>query len=119
VTGPAGPAGATGATGPAGATGATGATGVQNIFGSSTGSATEGDNAQCVIGDVWLTAGSTSGATPASGQTLLIQSNEVLFSLLGTMYGGDGTRTFQLPNLQSAAPNGLTYVICTHGTYPT
>jgi microcystin-dependent protein len=35
-----------------------------------------------------------------NGQTLSIQQNAALFSLLGTTYGGNGTSTFQLPNLQ-------------------
>lgn len=37
---------------------------------------------------------------PANGQTLAINTNAALFSLLGTTYGGNGTTTFQLPNLQ-------------------
>jgi microcystin-dependent protein len=36
-----------------------------------------------------------------NGQTLAISQNAALFSLLGTTYGGNGTTTFQLPNLQS------------------
>jgi len=39
-----------------------------------------------------------------NGQLLSIQQNTALFSLLGTYYGGDGIRTFQLPNLQAAMP---------------
>jgi microcystin-dependent protein len=39
-----------------------------------------------------------------NGQTMSIQQNVALFSLLGTMYGGNGTTTFQLPNLQSRVP---------------
>lgn len=39
-----------------------------------------------------------------NGQTLSIQQNQALFALLGTYYGGDGIRTFQLPNLQAASP---------------
>ena len=39
-----------------------------------------------------------------NGQLLSIQQNAALFSLLGTMYGGNGSTTFQLPNLQSALP---------------
>lgn len=38
------------------------------------------------------------------GQLLPISQNTALFSLLGTMYGGDGKSTFALPNLQGAAP---------------
>jgi microcystin-dependent protein len=34
------------------------------------------------------------------GQTLAISQYTALFSLLGTMYGGNGTSTFQLPNFQ-------------------
>lgn len=36
-----------------------------------------------------------------NGQTLPINQNQALFSLLGTTYGGDGTTTFALPDLQS------------------
>jgi microcystin-dependent protein len=49
---------------------------------------------------------------------LSISQNAALFSLLGTKYGGDGTTTFRLPDLRNSAPNGLTYVICTIGIYP-
>jgi microcystin-dependent protein len=35
-----------------------------------------------------------------------ISQNTALFSLLGTMYGGDGKSTFALPNLQGSAPLG-------------
>jgi microcystin-dependent protein len=37
-----------------------------------------------------------------NGQTLPIAQNQALFSLLGTMYGGDGQVNFKLPNLQGA-----------------
>lgn len=37
----------------------------------------------------------------AAGQTLAVQQNTALFSLIGSIYGGDGARTFQLPNLAS------------------
>ena len=39
-----------------------------------------------------------------NGQTLSINQNQALFSLLGTTYGGNGTTTFQLPNLQGMTP---------------
>lgn len=42
-----------------------------------------------------------------NGQTLAINQNQALFSLLGTTYGGNGVTTFQLPNLQSALPLGF------------
>lgn len=34
------------------------------------------------------------------GQLMSIQQNAALFALLGTSYGGNGTSTFALPNLQ-------------------
>ncbi len=39
-----------------------------------------------------------------NGQTLAINQNQALFALMGTTYGGDGIRTFQLPNLQGRMP---------------
>lgn len=38
------------------------------------------------------------------GQLLPIAQNTALFSLLGTMYGGNGVTTFALPNLQDRSP---------------
>ncbi|WP_338044209.1 phage tail protein [Paenibacillus oryzisoli] len=38
------------------------------------------------------------------GQMLAISQYESLFSLIGTIYGGDGASTFALPNLQSRIP---------------
>jgi microcystin-dependent protein len=52
-----------------------------------------------------------------NGQVLPINQNAALFSLLGTTFGGNGTTTFWLPNLQGASPihmgtppGGQTYV---------
>jgi len=44
------------------------------------------------------------GWLPCNGQTLSISQYAALFALLGTTYGGNGTTTFQLPNLQSRVP---------------
>jgi len=38
------------------------------------------------------------------GQILPISQNTALFSLLGTIYGGDGKSTFALPNMEGNAP---------------
>jgi len=43
------------------------------------------------------------GWAMCNGQLLPISQNTALFSLLGTMYGGDGKSTFGLPNLQGSA----------------
>lgn len=39
-----------------------------------------------------------------NGQTLPINQNQALFSLLGTTYGGNGQTTFALPNLRGQVP---------------
>ncbi|MCD1116366.1 phage tail protein [Chryseobacterium turcicum] len=40
------------------------------------------------------------------GQTLAINTNQALFALLGTMYGGNGISTFMLPNFAGRTPMG-------------
>jgi microcystin-dependent protein len=44
------------------------------------------------------------GWAQCNGQLMSINSNQALFSLIGTTYGGDGIRTFALPNLQGRVP---------------
>ena len=39
-----------------------------------------------------------------NGQLLPINQNQALFSLIGTFYGGNGTTTFALPNMQGRIP---------------
>jgi microcystin-dependent protein len=44
-----------------------------------------------------------AGWASCDGQLLPLSQNPMLFSLLGTTYGGDGEDTFALPNLQGRA----------------
>lgn len=44
------------------------------------------------------------GWAMCNGQLMAISQNTALFSLLGTTYGGNGTSTFALPNLQGCVP---------------
>jgi microcystin-dependent protein len=39
-----------------------------------------------------------------NGQIMSISDNATLYNLIGTTYGGNGTTTFALPNLQSRVP---------------
>jgi hypothetical protein len=87
-------------------------------FGSNTSTAVAGNGRQCTLGEIILTAGYVANGIPAMGQILSIAQNTALFSLLGTLYGGNGINTFALPDLRNAAPNGLTYSICTIGIFP-
>ena len=43
---------------------------------------------------------------PAAGGTLAINTNQAMFSLMGTTYGGNGQTTFQLPDLRGRTPLG-------------
>lgn len=47
------------------------------------------------------------GWQTCAGQVLPISQFSALFSLLGTLYGGDGRTSFQLPNLQGRTPLGM------------
>jgi microcystin-dependent protein len=45
-----------------------------------------------------------NGWARTDGQTLSISQNTALFTLLGTMYGGDGRSTFALPDFRGRVP---------------
>ncbi|MBU0595155.1 tail fiber protein [Candidatus Bipolaricaulota bacterium] len=51
------------------------------------------------------------GWANADGQLMQIQENPTLYSLYGTLYGGDGRTTFGLPDLRGRVP-----IHCGHGT---
>jgi microcystin-dependent protein len=58
------------------------------------------------IGEVRMFGGSFApvGWEFCNGQLLPISQNDVLFTLIGTTYGGDGTTTFGLPDLRGRLP---------------
>ena len=121
ATGPAGAAGPAGATGPQGPAGPQGPPGTSGVFGTNNinyGAGVAG--AECTLGSILLNVSTQypSNYLPADGQLLPISSYVALFSLIGTDYGGDGTSTFALPNLQAAAPNNTQYLICFAGIFP-
>jgi microcystin-dependent protein len=47
------------------------------------------------------------GWAACQGQLLPVNQNQALYALLGTTYGGDGTRTFALPDLRGRVPIGM------------
>ena len=132
-TGPVGPSGPTGPTGPAGPQGPAGLSGPlpANLQDFSTlltptpvaqyfAQFLDGNGGTCTLGDIILSTNRYYGGnyTPADGSVLPISSNTALFSLLGIRFGGNGTSTFALPNLNAAAPDGLYYSICKQGVFP-
>lgn len=60
------------------------------------------------IGSVGLFAGSfvPTGYLACNGQSLNISDYSALFSIVGTNFGGDGIRTFALPDLRERIPIG-------------
>jgi hypothetical protein len=59
-----------------------------------------------------------SGWLPCDGRVLQIGRFQVLFSLLGGTYGGDGRLTFGLPRLAPVTPSGPNYYIAIDGFFP-
>lgn len=58
------------------------------------------------LGEITIFAGNFAprGWALCDGQLLPIASNTALFSILGTVYGGDGRTTFALPDLRGRFP---------------
>lgn len=61
-----------------------------------------------IVGQIAMFAGNFEprGWYFCDGRTLSVQQNYVLFSIIGTMYGGDGVSTFKLPDLRQRVPVG-------------
>lgn len=61
------------------------------------------------IGQIMMFGGNFAprGWAFCDGQLMSISQNDVLFSLLGTIYGGDGRTTFALPDLRGRTPVGF------------
>ncbi|AWB46455.1 hypothetical protein DCC85_21305 [Paenibacillus sp. CAA11] len=59
-----------------------------------------------------------SNWTLADGSAVGIRENQVLYSRIGEIYGGDGRTVFFLPNLISLYDSNLYYYIQLSGSYP-
>ena len=58
------------------------------------------------VGEIRMFAGNFAPRSWAlcDGQLLAVSQNDTLFSLFGTIYGGDGRTTFGLPDLRGRVP---------------
>ena len=58
------------------------------------------------VGEIRMFAGNFAprGWAYCDGQLLAVSQNDALFSLLGTVYGGNGRTTFGLPDLRGRVP---------------
>ncbi len=71
------------------------------------------------IGEIRIFAGNFAprGWALCQGQTLSVEQNSNLFSIIGTTYGGDGKKAFQLPDLRGRFPIGMGQAIGAPTTY--
>jgi microcystin-dependent protein len=105
-TGPRGPQGATGPQGPQGIQGPIGIAPTGTIF-------------------MWPALSPPGGYLLCAGQAVSRTQYAALFSIISTTFGsGDGSTTFNLPNLQSRMPlgasaDGITYPLASLGGEPT
>ncbi|MEL0436396.1 phage tail protein [Phycobacter sp. K97] len=58
------------------------------------------------VGEIRMFAGNFAprGWALCDGQLLAVSQNDALFSLFGTIYGGDGRTTFGLPDMRGRVP---------------
>ena len=65
-----------------------------------------GTSPNMMYGDILLFAGNfiPAGYLACDGSLLSIATNDTLFSLIGTTYGGNGTTNFAVPDLRGRAP---------------
>jgi microcystin-dependent protein len=62
--------------------------------------------AEPYVGEIRVFGGNFApvGWALCDGRTLAISTNETLYALIGTTYGGDGQNTFALPDLRGRVP---------------
>lgn len=64
-----------------------------------------------------------SGWIPCDGRLMAVRSNQALFALLGTKFGGDGINNFAIPDLRTSMFGSnsdfkLIYYMCINGIWP-
>lgn len=61
---------------------------------------------ECYLGEIRMFAGgyAPEGWLLCDGQLLSIAENQALYTLLGTVYGGNGVTTFAVPDLRGRVP---------------
>lgn len=74
------------------------------------------------LGEIMLIAAKNppQGWLLANGQELRIIDHTHLFAMIGTQFGGDGFRTFVLPNMDAVMPaaDGMIWCIAVQGDVP-
>ncbi|MBR9920649.1 MAG: tail fiber protein [Bacteroidetes bacterium] len=82
------------------------------------------DESLSYLAEVKLFAGTFAPRNWAlcDGKVLKVSEWQALFSLIGTLYGGDGKTTFALPGPEhlpsKVEGEGMKYIICMNGNWP-
>jgi len=73
-----------------------------------------------IVGETFLSVASPSARNlmECTGQTLTKQQAPLLLMFMGSRFGGDGVKNFNLPDLRGKAPAGLRYSIAVQGNDP-
>lgn len=77
------------------------------VFGINT--SLKAQNVEAFMGEIKIFAGDVAPKNWAfcNGQLLKIETNQALFSVIGTTFGGDGQTTFALPDLRGRMAVGV------------
>jgi microcystin-dependent protein len=67
---------------------------------------------------LWAGAKPPAGCLFSEGQLLDVNASEMLCSVLDNRFGGDGLKTFALPDLRGLASTGQRPIICVEGEWP-
>jgi microcystin-dependent protein len=80
----------------------------------------EGSRQDILLGEILLLPYDRSyqSLRICNGELLQIAPQMGLYSVLGKKFGGDGTKTFALPDLRQAAPTNFNYYISIQGIFP-
>ena len=79
-----------------------------------------GSGATCSLASIGLFAENfmPNDYVPCDGRLLQISQSTALFSLIGTIFGGNGTTNFAVPDLRKVTPDNMMYGICQYGIFP-
>lgn len=91
------------------------------VMGTAVASPVQGASMEPALGQIGLVAFpyTPTGWVACDGRSMKVSENEGLFQLLDARFGGDGVKSFNIPDLRDAAPlKGMHYIICTQGLFP-
>lgn len=73
-----------------------------------------------IVGETMLSVAppSAGNVKECTGQSLTKEQAPLLMMFMGSRFGGDGVKNFNLPDMRGKAPNGLQYLMAMQGNDP-